>query len=482
LGPILSPTSQTEKVLCVDLDGTLIATDLLWESFLILLKTRAWSLFFLPVWLLKGKAHFKRQVAARVTLDPATLPYRKEVLEFLRREKASGREIVLATASDRRFADNVARHVGLFSAVLASDGCVNLSGARKLEAIAHHVGDRRFDYIGDRKADLPLWQAASEALLVKPTARLLKHVQRTNPDPRIVAPRTRSLDHVFKALRMHQWVKNSLLFVPLVTSHRIAEADLLLAAVCAFFSFSLCASSAYVANDLFDLEADRRHPTKRLRPFASGLLSIRTGLLLMATLLTAGLLIAAFLLPSRFLTALVLYTVVTTLYSFYLKRMVIADVVVLAGLHTLRVLAGAVAINVPLSSWLLAFSLFIFISLAFGKRCSELSLMEGLGQVVPKGRSYSVKDRPLLQSVGIASGYLSALVFALYITSHEVAALYRYPNLLWLVIPFLVYWVTRIWLYIHRGEMHDDPVVFTLRDWASYATGAIIGLVILIAH
>ena len=473
--------SPTTSVLCVDMDGTLLATDMLWESLLVLLRTQPWRLVFLPAWLLKGKAHLKHQIAQHVVLDPASLPYRDDVLDFLRREKEAGREIVLATASDRRFAEAVAHHLGLFSAVLASDGRVNLAGRQKLKALEMYVGGKAFNYLGNGKADLPLWKAASEVTVVHPSTRLLRQAQRVGAVLRIFSPRANRFRSFLQALRVSQWVKNALLFVPLLLAHKVTGGAQVLSALLAFCSFSFCASSVYIVNDLLDLESDRHHPRRKFRPFAAGTLPISTGVLLVPLLLGGSFLIAALLLPPLFAAALGLYVAITTAYSFYLKRIVVLDILVLAGFYTIRVLAGAVAVKVPVSPWLLAFSMFLFLSLALVKRYSELVLMHAGGETLAKGRGYLVGDRELLQGIGVTSGYLSVLILALYVSSKEVTALYQHPQALWLVCPFLLYWITRAWFLVHRGAIDEDPLVFTLKDPASYVVGGFIGLVILTA-
>jgi len=471
----------TTRVLCVDMDGTLLATDVLWESLLVLLRTQPWRLAFLPFWLFKGKAHLKHQIAQYVVLDPESLPYRDDVLDFLRKEKGAGREIVLATASDRTVAEAVAHHLGLFSAVLASDGKVNLAGRQKLKALEMYVEGKQFNYLGNGKADLPLWKAASEVTVAHPSTHLLRQVKKVGTVLRIFSPRTNRLRSLLRALRVSQWVKNTLVFVPLLLAHKVTGGAQALLALSAFCSFSFCASSIYIVNDLLDLKSDRQHPKKKFRPFAAGTLPISTGMCLVPLLLGSSFLIAGFLLPPLFTVALGIYVAVTTAYSFYLKRIAVLDILVLAGCYTIRVVAGAVAVTVPVSPWLLAFSMFLFLSLALAKRYSELVLMHAGGEILAKGRGYLVTDKELLQGIGVTSGYLSVLVLALYVNSKEVTALYQHPQALWLLCPFLLYWITRIWLLVYRGAVDEDPLVFTLKDPASYVVGGVIGLVILAA-
>lgn len=473
--------SEVRRVLCVDLDGTLVATDLLWESLLVLLRDQPWTLRLLPLWLLRGKAHCKRQVANRTELDVATLPYRGEVVDFLRRERETGREIVLATAADAKHAEAVARHLGLFSAVLSSDGALNLSGQCKCDALRQRFGGAGFCYAGNDFVDLPMWTSAGSAVLVAAPARL--------------APRVRAMTMVeaefpsggsrwralVQALRPHQWVKNILVFVPVLLDHRLTDLPVLLRAMAAFVAFSLAASGGYVLNDLLDVHADRQHPRKRHRPFAAGTLSLRSGVALAPSLFVAAALLAVLALPPAFLALLALYIVLTGAYSLYLKRFPVVDVLLLAGLYTLRVLAGIAATGVRFSTWLLAFSMFLFLSLAFVKRYAELSRRRTAEGQRVAGRGYVSADLEWLGSMGGASGYLSVLVLALYISSDEVTALYDRPMILWMICPLLLFWISRMWFLTHRGKIDEDPILETMRDRISYAVGALVAAVLFLA-
>ena len=478
---VMTSRVDSGRPLCVDLDGTLLATDVLWESLLILLKTRPLTILLFPLWLLRGKGYFKRQLAQRVAIDPAILPYRRKVLSFLKQERASGKDIILTTASDQSVAERIAGYLGIFSGLLASDGAVNLSGTEKLKAIQRYVGDNGFDYIGNASIDIPLWKACHRAILVQPRQRLVKVIQRINPAHVIFAGETMDFLSYLKAIRLHQWVKNFLIFVPLILAHKITEVEPVIVTGWAFLAFSLCSSGSYILNDLIDLESDRKHPIKQFRPFAAGMLPISTGLLFVPLLIGGGFVIAVFLLPVLFAAALGLYTVITTAYSFYLKRIVVLDVIVLAGLYTLRILSGAAAIDISISPWLLSFSMFFFLSLAFVKRYCELSMMQSGKEILAKGRGYLVKDNELLRNIGVTSGFVSVLVIALYINSKEVTVLYQHPEAIWLICPLLMYWITRVWLLAHRGEMLEDPVLFALKDPTSYAIGGLIGLIIMLA-
>ena len=463
-----------QRLLCVDMDGTVLATDTLWESLLVLVKSHPWLLFLLPLWLCGGRAAFKRQIAQRVQPDISLFPYRKEVLAFLAEEKNSGREIVLASAADEKIAADVAAHLGLFSAVLASNGTLNLSGRRKLDAIERHAAGNEFDYIGDSLADLPIWSRAHKAMLVSPSARLFKRVAAAAPVGRVFRSERNTLRRLMKALRVNQWSKNLLIFVPLIVGHKITDLHMVSNALWAFLAFCLCASSAYVLNDLMDLEADRRHPRKRNRPFAAGDLGIALGLTLVPVLWLLSFATAGLFASFRFSIALFIYFAITLAYSFWIKRIVILDVLTLAGLYTIRVLAGGAATGIPISPWLLAFSAFLFLSLALVKRYAELRLVRSVSGLEVSGRDYNVGDLQLLSSIGPASGLISILVLALYINSPEVVLLYRSPLTLWLIGPLLLYWITRLWLLAHRDSIIDDPLVFTARDPISYVVGILI--------
>ena len=469
--------------LYVDMDGTLLATDVLWELLVLLLKTRPALLLRVPFWLMKGKAFVKRQLVSHTTLNPGLLPYNKSVIAFLTRERQGGRDIILATASDRLVAERVARHFGLFSAVLASDGSVNLAGRAKLSAILEHADGAAFDYIGNSSTDLPIWQHASRAILVRPSRRLLITAGWTSTIVEVLCHRPPFLGALLRTLRVHQWSKNALLLLPLLLSHQVTDLDRVLKGLLGFIAFSLAASAVYTVNDLLDLDSDRQHPYKRLRPLAAGLVPIPVAFAIVPLAIASSVVIAAALLPGLFAGILLLYFVTATAYSFTLKRIAILDVLVLAGLYTLRVLAGAVATHVPVSAWFLAFSMFFFLSLAFVKRYAELRLAGGEGEVQDYllARGYVVGDLDLLRSVGAASGYLAVAVLALYINSPEVHILYQRPAVLWLIGPLLLYWITRVWFLAHRGRMRGDPVVFALSDRPSYVLAGLVAALLIVA-
>lgn len=461
---------------CIDLDGTLLKSDLLYESVLSLLARNPLYLALLFVWLLRGKAHLKRQIALRTEIDPATLPYDERVLASLR--AAGGRERVLCTASDGLFADVVATHLGLFSRVLSSDGQQNLSGERKARILVDEFGERGFDYAGNSRIDLEVWKHARRAWVVNASPALASAAAQVCTVDTHLAAHGGGLKTWLKAIRLHQWLKNLLVFLPLLAAHRFLEAGSVVDASLAFLAFGLCASGVYVLNDLLDLPSDRRHPRKRLRPFAAGTLPLLHGMVV-APLLTLSGFAVALLVNPIFAAVLVVYYATTLAYSLRLKRVVMVDVVLLAGLYTIRIIGGAAAIAAGLSFWLLAFSMFLFLSLAMLKRYTELAAVLSGGKRQASGRGYSVEDLPLIQSFGAAAGYLAVLVFALYINSPESLALYAKPQVLWLICPMLLYWISRAWIKAHRGDMHDDPVVFAVTDTVSQIVIAICGALVL---
>ena len=454
--------------LCVDLDGTLIKTDLLVESFFLLLGQKPLHIFSVLFWLFHGKARLKQELASRVELDVTTLPYHQPFLAWLREQHGKGRTLILATAAADRFAQKIADHLGIFAEVFATTDNLNLSGQVKAKQLSQRFGEGGFDYAGNAKTDLSVWAYARQAILVNPARELLAQATPIATIAKVFDDRQgSSLGLWLRALRLHQWLKNILIFIPLLAAHQLQTPPLLLQATLAYLAFGLCASSVYLLNDLVDLAADRCHPRKRLRPFAAGTLPIVIGALAIPMLLSLAFVLAGLVLPLGFTAVLFSYYVLTLAYSLHVKKIVMLDVVALATLYTLRIIAGAAATLIIPSFWLLAFSMFIFLSLALVKRYSELVAMQELRQRSAQGRDYRIEDLPLLQTLGGASGYLSVLVLALYINSTTSQVLYRHPQLIWLLCPLLLYWISRIWLKTHRGEMHDDPVVFAVQDRTS---------------
>ena len=477
-----STPAPTKGPLCVDLDRTLVATDTLAESFLGLLKTAPWKLFALLAAWMGGRPKLKRFMARNAPVDPATLPYREEVLEEMRRARDDGRRVLLVTASDQGTADLVAGHLALFDEAIGSNGENNLKAQHKADYLTSRFEAGGFQYIGDSRADLPVWKAANDAIMVWPSSSTRMAAERSVPKVRVLSERPSQWKAAVRELRPHQWAKNVLLFVPLYFSHQYTDLHLVFTAVMAFLSFCFCASSIYVLNDLVDLPSDRQHRTKSQRPLAAGTLSIPSGIVLSAGSLTLAVALAAIFVNSAFVLVLFGYVVLTTAYTFVLKQRMIVDVLTLASLFTYRVFAGGVAVSVSLSPWLLAFSIFFFTSLAFVKRYAELIQIKGDPTQSLKGRDYVPADLPIIASAGPAAGLIAVLVFALYINSPTMVVYYSRPEALWGICLILVYWIIRIWFLAARNQMHDDPVLFAVKDRISLAAGALVVACLLVAR
>ncbi len=477
--------------LCVDLDGTLVKSDTLVDSVLALARQHPTCLLKIPGWIGQGKAAFKRHVTESVTLDVEHLPYNKPLLEWLRAEHGRGRAIYLATAADRALAERVAAFLNLFAGVLASDGSTNLAGGNKLAAFQSHIG-QSFCYIGNARPDVEVLAACESPMVANPDRALLGGLARAGvATTRTFEDRTPTLKSWLRAIRLHQWAKNTLIFVPVLLAHAWSVATLT-AALIAFLSFGLCASATYIINDLLDIEADRRHPRKRRRPFAAGDLSAVTGVAAVFLMLAASVAIALTLprvfaalggahAPGHaisFFEWLAIYTATTLTYSFYLKRKLLLDVFVLSGLYTVRLLAGSAATGVPISPWLAGFSVFFFLSLAFVKRFSELEGLRETGKAITNGRGYFVSDLEQLRALGTGAAYAAVVVMTMYISNPETGVLYAHTTRLWLVVPVLLLWLSQVWMLATRGEMHDDPVVWACTDRRSLLLGLVMAIVI----
>ncbi len=456
--------------LVVDLDGTLIKTDLLVESFNVNLITNPPNFFRVIFSKKLCRAMLKAKLAEFYNIDPEFLPYNNNLVSWLKEQKALGRKIVLATASHRILADKVAAHLRFFDEVLATDNSLNLKAENKRASLVTRFGEVGFDYVGNHDADLVVWRSARKSYVVSSSSLFIKRVKALG-----------NLEEVFhdermpfalalsKALRLHQWLKNLLVFVPLFAAHRFTDAISIFHIFIAFTLFGLVASSVYILNDLVDVTDDRHHHTKCFRPFAAGDLSLLTGWMVWPVLLISAFVLSYILLPVSFTTVLSAYFLLTLIYSLRLKQIAMLDVLTLAALYTLRIVAGAVTIPVPLSFWLLSFSMFIFLSLAFIKRFSELQLARDRGsEGIIRGRGYNHNDLELVSSMGTSAGYLSVLVLALYIHDAHTSVLYATPQIIWLACPILLYWISRAWLIAHRGKMNEDPILFAIKDRASW--------------
>ena len=459
-----------ERPLCVDLDGTLVKSDTLVDSLLLLVRSRPLDALKTPLWALRGKANLKREVTARVTLDVEHLPYNRPLLEYLMAQRGDGRKLYLATGADAGLADRIARHLNIFEGVLSSDGTTNLIGSNKLASFrSRFAGD--FDYIGNARPDLPLLSAATTPMLANPDLSLRMALRARGLKPqRTFTDRANGLRTFIKAIRVHQWAKNALIFLPLLLAHHL-QAPVILAAAIAFVCFSLCASATYIVNDLLDIEADRQHPRKRKRAFASGNLSAGLGMAIATVFLAVSIAGAVIFLPRDFVGWLIFYLVTTLAYSLALKRIVILDVVILSSLYTLRMLAGAAATKTVISPWLAAFAIFIFLSLAMVKRFSELQNVRSAGAQLSNGRGYLLNDIEQIRSFGTSSAFASVVVLSVYIGQPDVLSLYHHHDRMWLMAPLLILWLCRVWLLASRGELDEDPVVFALTDPMSLLMG-----------
>ena len=466
-------TGTLPATLVVDLDGTLIATDLLYESFWSALADSPLTIGAALTGLTDGRAALKARLAERACIDVTTLPYRSETLAYIERWRGRGGRTALVTAADRRLATAVADHLGLFDEVHGSDGATNLKGIAKADFLSTRFASG-FAYIGDSRADAPVWQAAAQPVTVGANAELKAAA---GPDAvHIAVAQPRPQDYL-RALRPHQWLKNILVFVPAIAAHDVSSGTLA-TLICAFLAYSLVASAVYVLNDLLDLSADRAHPRKRTRPFASGAVPISHATAMAPGLLLAGAGVALATGSMAFLATLGIYFLLTLAYSMRLKQMLLLDICTLAGLYTLRILAGGLAAEIEISFWLASFSIFIFLSLAAIKRQAELVDLAARNRTDAAGRAYRTDDLPVIAGLAMASGCTSVLVFALFLNDPSVAVLYGAPEVLWGAIPVLLYWIGRMVLLAHRGEMTDDPIVFALRDPASYVCGALLAGVV----
>lgn len=470
--------SAGESPLCVDLDGTLIRSDLFIESLFAALRADFSFIFRLPFILARGRAALKAELAERSVIDSSRLPYNDTVLSFIREQRKLGRQVVLASASHRRLVESVASHLGLFDAVEATEGDINLKAERKAERLVARFGDKGFDYIGDCAADIPVWAHARRKLVV---GNRWPASEWDGSDPPIhlatVSPKLRD---IVDQMRIYQWVKNLLVFTVPIATLAFADIDIWIRASLAFLAFGFCASGVYVLNDLLDLQADRADRRKRQRPFASGRLPLALGVNLVPLLLLAAAIVAA-LLPPLFSFVLATYFVTTCAYSFWLKRKMLVDVFALASLYTLRLMAGAAAVSIFPSYWLLAFSMLLFLSLAMVKRYAELVESQVHDRELTPGRFYRESDLDVLASLGCSSAFAAVLVLAFYINSAEVMPAYRIPEAMWLLCPLLLYWLSRLWIMSRRGWVDDDPILFAFRDNVSRIVAGLGGIVFLVA-
>jgi 4-hydroxybenzoate polyprenyltransferase len=469
-----------ETPLCVDLDGTLSKTDLLLETIVAAIKIHWFHLFLIPAWFFSGKAAAKSKLATIGSIDPSTIPYNDNLVEYLRRERERGRKIVLATASDRKIAEPIARHLGFFDDIVASDGITNLKGEAKANALVDLYGDRGFAYAGNSRSDLPVWRRAKSALLVNTTRSVSRTVEVLLPIERTFHDRKPMLHAFIREIRPHQWIKNILIFIPPMAGHMLLNATVLFRTLITFVAFCAAASGIYLINDLLDLESDRHHPRKRNRPFASGELPLQFGLA--GPILAASALAIGYAVSSGVMIIVSIYLFLSLVYSNYLKTKPLVDVFCLATLYTIRIFAGGVASDSGVSIWLLNFSGFLFLSLGFLKRYAEyFSSNQTKNSAVNRRRGYTEKDSMLIMMMGIGSSFISSLILGFYVNSMQAHIAYRRPYLLWGIVPLTLFWQCRMWLSTVRGYMHDDPIVYAAKDKISYYVLAIIFLIYLSA-
>lgn len=467
--------------LCVDLDGTLISTDTLFESVTKLIAARPYLLLLLPGWLLRGKANLKAEVARRAQLDVALLPYRTKLVSWIR-DQAQRRPVVLVSAAHQSVVDTVAEHAGCFSKAVGSND-TNLSGDRKADWLAQEYGYQGFDYVGNSNDDLPVWRKARSAIVVAASSSTLKKARSFGNVTGTLDCERRSLLSQLKlwgrAIRSYQWIKNLLVFLAPLAAHSLNYLTVV-QALLAFAAFSLAASAIYIVNDLVDIEADRAHPRKRARPFASGQIDLLHGVFA-ATLLAISALVIASLIGYVFVAVLVGYMLLTTAYSFGLKQLVVVDVVALAVLYTSRVLGGAVATDVGVSAWLFALCLYGFLSLAMVKRYAELVSMSAEGKHRAKGRGYTLQDTPVVLALGGGVSMVASLVVALHINSDVSRAIYKNHVWLWLIPLMVILGMGRLWIETGRGNMNDDPIVYVAKDRVMWMIGTAIAFSIWLA-
>jgi len=454
--------------LCVGLDNVLVRTNTLHEQVLLLRKQPPLAVAaVLSALFFRGIAAFRHELARRVALRADLLPYNEKLLSYLQRESARGRRIILVTAADRIVAEAIAKHLGIFETVLAPDDAAGLDSRRRAEEITGYLGNGGFIYAGSSRSEGAIWDAASAVVAVNPTfwaRRAMRHA-----GLRVVAEFNDGFapGDAIRAIRAYQWLKNLLVFIPAFLSHNILNISKIVPGVIAFAALSATASAIYIFNDIFDLEADRQHPRKRRRPFASGSIPIAHGVLMALVLLGVALALS-YKLPAAAKALILLYAVASALYTIRLKSLLFVDVVILSGLYTLRILFGGAASSIVISPWALAFSMFIFTSLAICKRLSELRSREVEKPILLPGRAYSQTDIVPLTALACSSGYLAMVVLALYLNSPEVLLLYRNPKIMWLLLPVLMYWIGRAIMLSNRGAMHDDPILFAIGDVPSW--------------
>ena len=460
---------SSKKILFVDLDNTFISTDILYELLLKMVKSSPLNILYLFVWLFKGKVYLKYKLAKNYDIDLGAIPYNKMVVQYIEKNKFKWKKIVLATATHELVADKIYKNnLSIFSDVLSSNGKINLIGENKLVAIEDYVKGGPFDYIGDSINDIKIWREASKSIIVNPSL-FIKLKIRNFKNVMIISTMDNisKLKNWFGLIRVHQWMKNLLLFLPLIMSHAFFDFELVFINLLAFLSFSLIASSGYIINDFMDIESDRKDSHNKHRPIAAGTISIRDSFITFFSFILLGFTVSILKLSFLFTIFLILYLLISLSYTFFLKKIVIIDIITLSMLYNIRIISGGLATEIAISPWLLMFSTFFFMNLAFMKRYTWLDKLR-LSDINLSERGYLKSDTSIIKSAGITSGFISIIIFISYIHSDHIKSLYSQPYVLWLIIPLLFYFITRLWLITNRGIMHKDPIIFILKDNASY--------------
>jgi 4-hydroxybenzoate polyprenyltransferase len=474
-----SPTNQHSHSipLCIDLDGSLINTDIIFESMAVAIRHLS-SLKAL-LWLTKGKAQFKEKLAGEIIPNPTFLPYNEAVLNYLKEQKSSGRYLVLATACNKKIALSVSQHLGLFDEVIASDSKKNLRGTAKAKALIERFGDRGFSYLGNDRTDLEVWKAAQTGVLVNTNNSVAARAESLVELEANLSQPQNKIKAILLALRPHHWLKNLLVFVPIILSSAFSDFEAWIQTCIVFGSLCATASGIYLINDIFDIEADRQHSSKRYRPIACGTFSIKRAFVLVLTMLLIGFFLSA--ITSTFILVFT-YAVIGIAYSAYLKKQPLLDIFTLAGFYTIRLFIGGVASGYLVSLWLLAYSVFLFLSLAIVKRLTEIRQLSISSKDRLVGRGYLREDSNILQTMGVGSSFVSAVVLALYVQSDVAAKAYAHPEILWGIVPMSLFWQCRMWLSSSRGNMHDDPIVFAVKDRITWAIGIVLILILIGAN
>ncbi len=459
----------TKPPLCVDLDGTLIRTNSLYEAVLAVLKQKPQLLLSLVRASRKGRAYVKQIIGEESEQYELHLPYNLPFLAWLKDQHKNGRVLILATASDMSIAKKVSEKLKIFQDVIANTTDQPINASTKYKILCAKFGKQKFSYAGNSRADLSVWQCAKSGIIVNAPSNVAKQARTILPiEIEFFDEKNPLVPTILKEIRIHQWVKNLLLFVPPIAAHVLGNTEILMHAIIAFFSFSFAASSVYIMNDLLDIASDRAHRTKRHRPIASGQISISRALVLGSVLLLGSIVLALAFLPILFFWILILYFCITTAYSLRAKKIPYLDIIILAGLYCLRIIAGSAATGVPTSAWLFMFALWFFLSLAAIKRVTELVYLEH-AHTVAEGRGYSKRDKKLLTALGTTSALFACIVLLLYTQSATVSELYTHPTRLIIIIPLLGIWTIRMWYLSLSGKLPDDPVLFASKDAVSYA-------------